>query len=101
MHYISRLPEGRQLIFDALAETESVTIFELADRFGVEDMLYAPRIPVLSPRSSYYFGILTLGGVTPFGRLILTISHLGIRKLYAESIKEMLLPEGEEGDLAE
>ena len=100
MYYISRLPESRQLIFDALAETESVTLFELADRFGVEDMLYAPKDTGFVASLLYHFGILTLGGVTPFGQLILTIPNLVIRKLYAEQIQEMLLPEGREGDLA-
>nr|VFK75725.1 MAG: Predicted AAA-ATPase [Candidatus Kentron sp. MB] len=101
MHYIARLPEGRQLIFDALAEENPVTISELADRFGVEDMLYAPKDTNFVASLLYYFGILTMGGVTPFGKLILTIPNLVIRKLYAESIKEMLLPEGKEGDMAE
>ncbi|WP_089729329.1 AAA family ATPase [Candidatus Thiosymbion oneisti] len=100
MHYISRLPEGRQLIFDALAETESVTIFELADRFGVEDMLHAPKDTGFVVSLLYYFGILTQGGTTPFGELVLTIPNLVIRKLYAERIKEMLLPEGKALDLA-
>ncbi len=100
MHYISRLPKGRELIFDALTETESVTIFELADRFGVEDMLYAPKDTGFAASLLHYFGILTLGGMTPFGELILTIPNLVIRKLYAEQIQEMLLPEGRDGDLA-
>ncbi len=100
MHYISRLPKGRELIFDALTETESVTIFELADRFGVEDMLYARKDTGFAASLLYYFGILTLGGMTPFGELILTIPNLVIRKLYAEQIQEMLLPEGRDGDLA-
>ena len=101
MHYISRLPAGRRLILDALAEAEPVHVPELADRFGVEDMLYAPKDTGFMASLLYYFGILTLGGMTPFGRLILTIPNLVIRKLYAESIKEMLLPEGAERDLAE
>ena len=101
MHYIARLPKGRELIFDALAEEEPVHVRRLADRFGVEDMLYAPKDTGFAASLLYYFGILTFGGITPFGRLILTIPNLVIRKLYAESIKEMLLPEGAEGDLAE
>jgi len=101
MYYISQLPKGRELVFDALAEEEPVHVPRLADRFGVEDMLYAPKDTGFVASLLYYFGILTLGGITPFGRLILTIPNLVIRKLYAESIKEMLLPEGEEGDMAE
>jgi len=101
MHYIGRLPAGRQLISDALAEEELVQVRRLDDRFGVEDMLYAPKDTGFVASLLYYFGILTLGGVTPFGELMLTIPNLVIRKLYAESIKETLLPEGAEGDLAE
>ena len=100
MHYISRLPEGRQLILDALTEAEPVHVPRLSDRFGVEDMLHAPKDTGFVASLLYYFGILTLGGVTPFGELILRIPNLVIRKLYAERIKEMLLPEGRDGDLA-
>jgi len=100
MHYISRLPEGRRLILGALTEAEPVHVPRLADRFGVEDMLHAPKDTGFVASLLYYFGILTLGGVTPFGELVLTIPNLVIRKLYAESIKELLLPEGKENDLA-
>jgi len=48
----------------------------------------------------YYFGILSLGGVTPCGELILRIPNLVIRKLYTEKIQEMLFPEGRDADLA-
>ncbi|VFM98603.1 MAG: PD-(D/E)XK nuclease superfamily protein, partial [Candidatus Kentron sp. G] len=101
MHYIARLPEGRRLIFGTLEEAEPVTIFKLAERFGVEDMLHAPKDTDFVASFLYYFGILTQGGVTPFGEMILTIPNLVIRKLYAESIKEMLLPEGEEKSIAD
>lgn len=100
LQYISRLPEGGRLIFDALAEETPVTISELADRFGVEDILYARKDTGFVVSLLYYFGILTLGGMTPFGELVLTIPNLVIRKLYAEQIQEMLLPEGSEGELA-
>jgi len=100
MHYISRLPEGRQLILDALTEAEPVHVPRLSDRFGVEDMLHAPKDTGFVASLLYYFGILTQGGMTPFGELVLTIPNLVIRKLYAERIKEMLLPEGKALDLA-
>jgi len=88
------------LIFDALAEETPVTIPELADRFGVDDMLYAAKDTGFAVSLLYYFGILTFGGVTPFGRSELRIPNLVIRRLYAENIQEMLLPEGREGDQA-
>ena len=101
MHYIAGLSEGRRLIFNALEEVEPVTIFDLADRFGVEDMLHAPKDTGFVASLLYYFGILTFGGISPFGELILTIPNLVIRKLYAESIREMLLPEGKDREMAE
>ncbi len=76
MHYISRLSEGRRLILDALAEAEPVHVPRLADRFGVEDMRYAPKDTGFVASLLYYFGILTLGSMTPFGELILTIPNL-------------------------
>jgi|GEM_PF-6876199 len=47
MHYISRLPEGRQLIFDALAETESIRFssWPLASGWKIYSM--PARTPVL------------------------------------------------------
>nr|VFK19039.1 MAG: Predicted AAA-ATPase [Candidatus Kentron sp. LPFa] len=100
MHYIARLPEGDRLIFDALTEETPVTISELADRFGVEDMCHARKDTGFVASLLYYFGILTLGGVSPFGKLMLTIPNLVIRKLYAESIQEMLLPDAKEANIA-
>ena len=102
MHYIASLSEGRKLIFDALAEDENpVQVRRLADRFGVEEMLHAPKDKGFVASLLYYFGILTFGGISPFGELILTIPNLVIRKLYAESIREMLLPEGKDREVAE
>nr|VFK24716.1 MAG: Predicted AAA-ATPase [Candidatus Kentron sp. MB]VFK27021.1 MAG: Predicted AAA-ATPase [Candidatus Kentron sp. MB]VFK74939.1 MAG: Predicted AAA-ATPase [Candidatus Kentron sp. MB] len=95
MQYVAQLPAGRELIFDALTEEESVSVRELADRFSVEDMLYAPKDANFVASLLYYFGVLTFGGRTSFGELILRIPNLVIRKLYAESIRELLLPEVE------
>ena len=100
LHYVSRLPKGCRLILDALAEVELVHVPRLADRFGVEDMLHAPKDTGFVASLLYYFGILTLGSLSPFGELVLRIPNLAIRKLYAEQIQEMLLPEGEDLDLA-
>nr|VFJ62166.1 MAG: PD-(D/E)XK nuclease superfamily protein [Candidatus Kentron sp. DK] len=100
LHYISRLPEGGRLIIAALAEETPITLPELADRFGVEDMLRAPKDTSFVASLLYYFGVLTHGGMTPFGELILRIPNLVIRRLYAESIRELFLPDGKDGDMA-
>ena len=40
-----------------------------------------------------YFGVLTLGGRTAAGRLMLTIPNLAARRLYVERIQDLLLPD--------
>ena len=99
MRYIAQLPFGREVIFAALADSESVCVPRIADRFGVEDMLHARKDTDFVASLLYYFGILTLGGMSPFGEMILRIPNLVIRKLYAESIQEMLLPEAQDSDM--
>jgi hypothetical protein len=93
LRYIAQLPQGDQLILQALAEHEPVTIPVLEKRFGVEDMMYMSKDNIFLASLLYYYGVLTMSGQTEFGDTILTIPNLVIRKLYAEQIKEMLLPE--------
>nr|VFK35773.1 MAG: Predicted AAA-ATPase [Candidatus Kentron sp. MB]VFK77572.1 MAG: Predicted AAA-ATPase [Candidatus Kentron sp. MB] len=93
MHYIASLPFGRDVIVQALTDSESVCVLRIADRFGVEDMLHGPKDTDFVASLLYYFGILTLGGMSPFGELILRIPNLVIRRLYAETLREMMLPE--------
>ncbi len=91
--YISGLPNGERLILDALDEKQPLSIVEMADRFGVEDMLTAVKDHVFMASLLYYFGILTLGGEAPFGKIILKPPNLVVRKLYMEKIQSMLLPD--------
>ena len=97
---IARLPGGQQLVLDALAEQPSVSIPELADRFGVQDMLAARKDNVFMASLLYYFGVLTIGGKDDFGKIILKIPNLVIRKLYAERIRDSLLPDNQSMETA-
>jgi hypothetical protein len=90
--YISQLPGGEQVILKALNEEEPLSVSRLANRFGVEDVLYETKDTTFMASLLYYFGVLTLNGVTPLGERILTIPNLVVRKLYVERIQEMLLP---------
>jgi len=92
IEYISRLPNGEQVIMNVLDQSNPLSISELARRFGVEDMLYATKDTTFMASLLYFFGVLTLNGRTPLGKLILTIPNLVIRKLYVEQIQEKLLP---------
>ena len=97
---IARLPGGQQLVLDALAEQPAVSIPELADRFGVQDMLDARKDDVFMASLLYYFGVLTIGGKGDFGKTALHIPNLVIRKLYAERIRDSLLPDNQSMETA-
>jgi len=93
--YVAGLPNGGQLILEALeGEGETLDISELADRFGVEDMLRGDKEASFAGSLLYYLGVLTIGGQSPRGKLSLRIPNLVTRRLYAEQIRDMLLPAG-------
>ncbi len=89
--YLSQLPDGENIIFTALGEHPPLTIPELTDRFGIEELLRPSQDPAMIISLLYYFGILTLGR-PEFGRLVLTIPNLVVRKLYVDELRERLLP---------
>jgi len=91
--YISNLPYGESVIVQALNEQPPLMLDELANGFGVEDMLYAPKDITFMISLLYFFGILTLAGENDEGELLFKIPNLVIRKLYVERLKERLLPE--------
>ena len=92
IQYVARLPHGETLINRALNPAEPLTISQLVNRFGVQDMLTAPRNPDFFATLLYYFGVLTLAGRDAIGKLKLTIPNQVIRKLYVERLQEQLLP---------
>ena len=91
--YISRLPYGESVIVQALNEEPPLTLEQLASGFGVADMLYAPQDVTFMISLLYFLGILTLAGANDDGELLFKIPNLVIRKLYAEQLKECLLPD--------
>ncbi len=93
LRYAAGLPHGGQLILDALSESEPVLVDRLSDRFGVQDMLLVGEETALIASLLYYLGVLTLEGEAVTGELVLRIPNLVIRGLYAEQIRDLLLPE--------
>ncbi len=92
--YVAALPHGYQVVTQALNETQPLAIAELADRFGVKEMLRESHDATFMVSLLYYFGVLTLTPErTAMGSLILKIPNLVIRKLYVEQIHEQLLPD--------
>jgi hypothetical protein len=91
LRYIAQIPEGDNFIVNAIGEEEPIVIYNLADRFGIEDMLTINKDYDFFASLLYYFGVLTMGGDTPLGEIILRIPNLVIRKLYVEQIQDMTL----------
>ncbi|MCP4109803.1 MAG: AAA family ATPase [Desulfobacteraceae bacterium] len=94
--YISRLPEGEQVIQDAL--NDRLIVQRLARRFGVDDMLYAVKDRSFMASLLWYLGVLTFGGRAQKGKHILHVPNLVIRSLYIERLQDMLLPAGSRND---
>jgi hypothetical protein len=93
IQYVARLPHGEALVNAALNDAEPLTVAQLVNRFGVRDMLTAPRDPAFLASLLYYFGVLTLAGRDAWGELVLTIPNQVIRKLYVERLQEQVLPD--------
>jgi len=90
-----------KLLFQALNENPPLSLLELANRFGLKEMLSNTTkdngfiISLL-----YYLGILTLNGENELGELSFKIPNLVVRKLYVERLFETFLPEDTERYLA-
>jgi CRP-like cAMP-binding protein len=79
-------------------------IDQLADRFGVEALLQSVQDTTLMTSLLYFFGVLTLTNeMTEKGKIVLRIPNMVARRLYAERMAALLLPdvsEREEGQRA-
>jgi hypothetical protein len=99
--YVAQLPNGESVVMQALDEQRLLSVVQLADRFGVEDMLQTTKDHTFMASLLYYFGVLTLAGQNPFGELSLRIPNLVVRRLYVERLRETLLPESADTDEAQ
>lgn len=104
LEYISRIPGGGQLLLDLAGGDDPIAVEDIADRFGMQDMLRDQSQDFTFMASLlYYFGVLSLEGRTDQGKLTLRVPNLVMRKLYVDQIAEMLLPDPmrrDEGKLA-
>ena len=94
--YVSRLEGGARVLAHILDSEEPLTIDRLASRFSVDDMLHAPKDDRFMASLLYFLGVLTLGGETPMGKIIMEIPNLTVHGLYLERMREMRLPRVEE-----
>jgi hypothetical protein len=99
--YISRLDQGEEMLVQALDHDGALTIPQLAQRFGVEDMLTARKDHTFMASLLYYFGVLTQAGSAPLGKLILKAPNLVAKALYIERLQELWLPEYQDKEAIE
>jgi hypothetical protein len=94
--YLSRLPNGKAVLEQALNGTPPLIQLLLANRFGIEEMLKTSQSNKFIISLLYYLGILTLNGTTELRQLRFKIPNNVVRKLYVEHLFEMLLPQDTE-----
>ena len=99
LEYAAQLPGGQQMLLEITREMNPLTITDIADRFGIADMLSdSTKDHSFLASYLYYFGVLTISGVTVDGELILNVPNLVIRGLYVNRLQRLLLPEPMERD---
>ncbi|WP_069469824.1 AAA family ATPase [Candidatus Marithrix sp. Canyon 246] len=94
--YLSRLPNGKAILKQALNGTPSLALFSVSNRFGIDDMLKINQSNQFIISILYYLGVLTLDGETALRKLRFKIPNLVVKKLYVEYLFEMLLPQDTE-----
>jgi len=100
LSYLSRLPNGRAIIQQALEGSPPLAISFVADRFGIDDMLKETQSNQFIITLLYYLGVLTLDGETELKKLRFKIPNLVVRKLYVEHLLGNLLPKEVEREKA-
>ncbi len=96
--YVAGLPNGAEVILNALDESTPLTIAELQERFGLRDMLAEAKTTTFMTSLLYYLGVLTLNDLSEHGELRLRIPNLVIQGLYAGQLAEFLLPDARDRD---
>lgn len=92
--YVASLPKGEEVILNIIDKNTPVIVQELEDRFGIKQMLAESNTEAFMLALLYYLGVLTLTDeITSEGKQILRIPNLVMERLYAERLREMLLPD--------
>ena len=104
LEYVAEIPGGRDLILSLVEKGWNLAMQDIADRFGLLDMLSdQSKDRMFIASFLYYFGMLTLGEETPRGEISLKVPNLVIQGLYVDRVRLMMLPDPvtrDEGRLA-
>ena len=94
--FVAGLLEGESLLLEALSQEQGLLIADIADRFGIQDMLRDTRERETVISLLYYFGILTLAGTTGLNKLAMKIPNLVSRSLYIEQLQDIYITSSED-----
>jgi len=98
IHYIARLSDGAEVIGRVLDDSQSITVGNISERFGVRSMVQDTLDQESLLSLLYYLGALTLTDTHHPGRIGMRIPNLVMRRLYVEEIQGALLPAGNSDD---
>jgi hypothetical protein len=101
IRYIASLPSGQQVIDQILDEQHALVLQKLEDQFGVEKLHEIQQDKNYMISLLYYFGVLTISGVTELGEPLLGVPNLVIQGLYIQELKKHVLPNPQEGRAVE
>ena len=82
--YVSRFPEGRELLSEALHTGVGCPLSILHQRWSIREMLDDDKSKEYLSSLLTYFGAFTIAGRSEYGDLILEIPNLVMRQIYAE-----------------
>ncbi|MBL4901531.1 MAG: AAA family ATPase [Desulfocapsa sp.] len=90
LEFVANLPKGQKLLLDLMEKDREVVISEMADRFGIQEMLSDnSRDNAFLASFLYYSGVLTLQGETDDLEVVLRVPNLVMKKLYIERIQPL------------
>ena len=99
LDFIAKIEAGRQLVLDLTQNQTPIEISNLDKRFGIKQLLQAQSHNIAFMASAlYYFGILTLAGISRRGKLMLEIPNQVMLRLYVERLHQILLPDTAQQD---
>jgi hypothetical protein len=94
LQYVAGLNGGGQFLLDIMESPGTVVVDQLEDRFGIKQVIHdRSRDYRFIASFLYYFGVVTLDGETPRGKISLRVPNLVIQGLYVQRLERMLLPE--------
>ncbi|NJL26913.1 MAG: AAA family ATPase [Thermoanaerobaculia bacterium] len=96
LRFVGRIVAGQQILLDVIQSDTPLEIPDLTSRFTLSEMLdLSAGDATLVGSYLFYFGMLTLSGETEARDLRLVPPNLVVRKLYAEQILGLLLPDAQ------